>query len=171
MRIRYPVLLLFVPLLMAAQQAPPAVELKEFSSKEGGFTVLLPGTPSASVQKSKDLVNHIFVLDRKPTAYLVAYLIDSKLSKAGADDIARTLEKARKSVEVGFKGKLLSEKKITLDKHPGIEFQLEAPAAGIYRSRAFVANDRLYQVTVLGPKDVVTSAEADKILDSFKLTP
>jgi hypothetical protein len=159
---------------LLAVQEKAAPELKEFSSKEGGFTVLLPGTPQEHISKTggaegKEIVNHVFTVKHGSATYTVAYLIDPILAKGKPEDSKKWLESASKAAEATLKGKLLSEKPITLETHPGVEFQLEIPGSGIYRSRAYIVNDRLYQVTVLGPKELAQGKEADRILDSFKL--
>jgi hypothetical protein len=159
--------------LLPAQDKP--VELKEFSSPEGGFTVLLPGTPREQVSKTgsvgeHEIVNHVFVVDQKAAVYAAAYMIDPGLAKIEPEGVRKVLENARKGTELGLKARLLSEKEIALDKHPGVEFQLDVAGRGVYRARVYVVADRLLQVSVLGPRDIALGEEADRVLDSFRLT-
>jgi hypothetical protein len=174
MKARLLVLGLVLPLLAAQDRA--GSELKVFSSKEGGFTVLLPGDPKADVKKhkgpggNKEVANHIFTVDQKTAAYVVAYMIDPGLAKAGEAGIKKALENARRGAEASTRGKPIDkDKPITLDGHPGLEFQLDVPNLGIYRSRVYIVGDRFYQVSILGPKEVATGPQADMVLDSFKL--
>jgi hypothetical protein len=167
---------LVLPLLLAAQPEKPAVELKPFTDKEGGFSIMLPAEPKKQSLKQKgpdgkEVVNNIFHVDQKTHAYVVAYLKDPKLAKEGKEGVEQALERARKGAEASLKAKLLEEKKVKLDdKHPGLEFQLEVPSVGVYRSRIYVVNDILYQLSVLGPKEVALSKDADQVLNSFKLS-
>lgn len=172
-------LILLPPLLLAARQDQPERELKEFSPKDGGFTVLLLGTPKEQTRKERapggkgESTLRLFTADLTTTAYQVAVTTDPNLAKADADtDTLKTvLERVCQAAQDSLRGKLLSEKKVMLDdKHPGVEFQVEVPEGRLYRSRVCVVNDRLYQVTVLGPKETALSKEADQVLDSFKLT-
>jgi hypothetical protein len=176
MKTRWVLFGLVLPLLAAAQAA---AELEEFSSKEGGFSVLLPEKePKKEVktQKSPDgsaVENHLFVVDRKTHVYVVAYLKDRRLAEAGEKGAQPALERGLKGAEISFKGsKLLEKKEVKLDgKYPGLEFRLEVPSVGIYRSRLYVVKDTLYQVSVLGPMEAAEAEEADKVLNSFKLLP
>jgi hypothetical protein len=179
MRSRLLVLALVLPLLLAARQNQPELEFKEFSPEEGGFTILLPGVPKEQTRKEKgpggkeESTLHLFTVDLKTStsAYQVAYTVDPNLAKADADALKGMLERVRRGAEDSLRGKLLSEKKITLEeKYPGVEIQVEIPEGRVYRSRVYVVEDRLYQMTVLGPKDVTQSKEADQFLDSFKLS-
>ena len=71
----------------------------------------------------------------------------------------------------GDKGKVLEEKNLTIgiEKHPARDVLIETPE-GCLRNRIVIAGARLYQVMVRGPKDVVTSASADRFLESFEVT-
>ena len=44
-----------------------------------------------------------------------------------------------------------------------------AAKVGIHRAHVYLVGNRLYQIVVRGPKEVATSAEATKYLESFKL--
>jgi hypothetical protein len=72
------------------------------------------------------------------------------------------------------KGTLANQKDIRLGSAPGKEFDFSiAAGAGTTshgRSRAFVANGRIYQLILMGPKDRVTGPAATSVLDSFALT-
>ncbi len=67
---------------------------------------------------------------------------------------------------------LVSTSRITLDgKHPGLEVRAnlnEQP--GIARSRIYLVEGRLYQLTVAGTEPRATSADADRFLNSLVVT-
>jgi hypothetical protein len=165
---------LAAPLLLAAEDKPKAA-LEEFTSKAGGFTVAMPGKPKETSKTSKTAAGQetkqlTWILQQKDSAFLVIVTDVPNLAKADAATLNTVLEQGRKGAVAAMKGKLLSEKKVKLGKHPGLEFQIDAPkVGGIYRSRIYIADGRLYQVTVFGPKEVATSKQADRFLNSFKL--
>jgi hypothetical protein len=84
--------------------------------------------------------------------------------------IKQVFDSSRNGAVANLKGKLVREKDIKLDKHPGREVQIEvAGGKRLFRARVFLVERRLYQVVVFGTKDAATSKEADRSLDSFKL--
>jgi hypothetical protein len=164
---------LTAPLLLAAEDKPKA-SLEEFTSKAGGFTVSMPGQPKETSKTSKtpsgkDSKQLTYAVDQKSSAFLVIVTDMPDLAKADPDTLNGALERGRQAAEASIKGKLLGEKKIKLGNHPGLDFQISSPRFGIYRSRIYIADGRLYQVIVLGPKEVATSKQADEFLESFKL--
>ena len=66
--------------------------------------------------------------------------------------------------------KLTSEEKVSLDGNPGRSFSADAGANGRLKARIYLVKNRLYQVFVGGSQDKVSDADAQKFLDSFKLT-
>ena len=147
-------------------------EWKTFSSKEGQFTVLLPGKPVERKQAVGNNVEQVqYLIDGGNKAYLIAYQDDQNFANADETLVKQALAAGRDAAVTSLKGTLLSQKEMKFDKkYNGMEFQIEIPGTGIYRSRIFMVKERLYQVTVLGPKEVAVSKEADRFLDSFKLT-
>ena len=63
-----------------------------------------------------------------------------------------------------MKGTLENEKDVKLGKYPGRQFDIKSKL-GTYRTRIYLSGDHLYQVTLLGPKEFVDSADAKKFLD------
>jgi hypothetical protein len=163
---------LAVVLLLGAEDKPT---LKEFTSRAGGFSVRVPGDMKETVKNvnapgGKTEVQRTYLYAPSPAAvYLILDRDMSALAKANDATIQTALENGRKAAEKSLNGKLLSEKKVTLGKYPGLEFQIESAKLGIYRSRVYIADGRMYQVTVMGPKDFANSKTADEFLQSFKL--
>lgn len=159
-----------VVLLLAAEERPT---LKEFTSREGGFSVRVPGEMKETVKtvtrdgKSGEQRTYTYSPDPKVT-YLVLVRDRPDLAEASTEAVEKELESAARSAAESLKGKLLSTKPITLGRYPGRELQVE-PSDGLYRARVFVAGGRLYEVTILAPKDVATAKAADEYLRSFKL--
>src|SRR5262249_33927006 len=133
-------------------------EWKEFTSKEGGFAVLLPGTPVEQRQLVKTPVGsvdvHLFVVDPEgaPGAYVVGYsdFPEVALNDGGAQ---KRLDNARDGAVAQVKGKLKSEKKIKLKGVPGRELHIEVNDKTAVRLRLYVVQNRLYQVMSIGPRE------------------
>lgn len=174
MKPRLVMLGLALPLLLAAQQDKPLPELKEFVSEGGGFKVLLPGIPKPETKKSKgpkdqEVTTHLFVVGDKSTAFVAAYMVVPELLKKDAATLEKALLNIKVGVQTGMDAKLKDEKKVTMAGSQGMEYQFEVPGALHYRLRACIVQDKLYQVAVLGPKEVAYSKDADKVLDSLEL--
>jgi hypothetical protein len=150
---------------------------KEFNSKSGRFTVQLPGAPKDQKQTLKtevgpiDLYLYAFEVS-KEFAYIVSYAdYPEALVKQGSKD--KMLEGARDGAVKNINGKLRSgsDKKVTLNGHPGREFIIDAPDnVLVLKARQYLVNNRLYQTIAVVPKGKESSADVTKFIDSFKLT-
>ncbi len=162
-----------VGLLAVLGIATAQVEFKQYASTDGRFKVLFPGpVKTDTVEVPADKATLKVTIDsvelRGGTTFLVTY-VDAP------DDVAKQepgprIDKVR-DANKGEKGKVLEEKNLTvgIEKYPGRDVLIET-ADGHLRNRIVIAGPRLYQVMVRGPKDVVTSASADKFMDSFEVT-
>jgi hypothetical protein len=154
--------------LTAEAQAPAAAE---FVSKEGGFSVMLPGTPTESTEEA--LGQHQFQV-AFPDGVMIASYQDNPGLKGVADAaLATGLKDAQESVRAGFDGKVLKSQPIKLaNKYPGLEFECDIPAAGgLYRSRSYLVDGRMYQLVAVGTKEFAIGANASTFLGSLKLLP
>jgi hypothetical protein len=167
-------------LLVAGLAHADDTDLQKFTSKDLGFTVLLPGKPMETTQEVKSgagpLTVHLFVqAPSKDVAYVVGVndypdaFVKGKTADKVLDDGTqggiKTLE------DKGLHPRKTSEKKITLgeDKHPGRDIRIDIDK-GVYRTRIYLVGSRLYQVTLVGPETVVTGKDADRYFDSFEVT-
>lgn len=155
----------------------PALALVPFLSDAGQFGILLPGKPMESVEKIDDatdpnLKQRQYVFGTLTGAYLISVQDNPDLANATPDAAQKALVRARSGVQKTFSpGKLLSETRILLDeKHPGLEFTIEVlKPPGLYRSRIYLIDGRLYQIVAIGEKPFATSDEADQVLTSFRI--
>jgi WD40 repeat protein/CHAT domain-containing protein/tetratricopeptide (TPR) repeat protein len=152
-----------------------ALTFERFTSREAGFSVLMPGKPET---KTKTLVSldgpvtlHFFMVRDRLGTFGANYseLPAAALKRQTPEQI---LDDATASAAVGV-GKKLDERKIKLGEHPGREILIEATGGEVYsRMRFYFFRDRLYQVSVSGPgRASVATKEADRFLDSFKELP
>ena len=141
----------------------------KFTSKEGAFSVTLPGEPKESSQDTSSnngpTVLHTFTveLNEGKVFYMVGYSnYQTRL------DEAISLEGVIKAQVESLKGKITSDKMITLDGHPGRSVTIEADGITFFSS-VYVAGNRLYQVMFGMPKGETMPADAKEFLDSFRI--
>lgn len=155
-------LLLVVPTLFVAGCGGKPT-WTDHASPEGRFSVRVYGTPKTD--RVQEPYHQIAFAPEKNVVYSVTY-----------NDLLG--ETAKKSItEIGaalvgnLKGKLLEGKEVTQHSQEGRELLVEVPDEGFHRIRIFKVGDRYYQVEVSAPtKEAVTSEDANKFFDSFKIT-
>lgn len=163
-----------VGLLGCLSSAAAQVDFKQYASTDGRFKVLFPGpvkTDTVDVPAGKDTTLKVTIDSVEllgGTTFMVTY-VDAPPEVAKQDPSPR-IDKVR-DANKGDKGKILDEKTLTVgvEKYPARDVVMQLPD-GHLRNRIVIAGARLYQVIIRGPKDVVTSASADKFLDSFEVT-
>jgi hypothetical protein len=141
-----------------------------FISDEGGFSIDMPGKPTNSTQPSSaGTTTYLFSLTKGSDSYLASYT-DVPVNLAELDP-EQLLDNGRDGALNSTGGELVEESKITLGKYPGRDFTYKITALnGNIRQRAYVVDQRLYQIVTTGPGNAVNSADAEKFFDSFKLT-
>jgi len=166
---------LTLPLVLGAVQPEnlPA-GWRVFTSKEGRFSIAMPGMPEEKKQRvtaaTGNLDVFLFTIEGKnDSAYVISYT-DLPAADAAPGTEEKRLDFAREGAVDRARGKLRSEKKIELDKHPGRELVIETDKDAVIRMRIFVVKQRLYQTMALGSGAFVQSKEAALFLDSLKLS-
>ncbi|HLF26060.1 MAG TPA: hypothetical protein VJG32_06980 [Anaerolineae bacterium] len=161
--------------LMLSGCGGPA-EWKEFSSSAGGFAVSFPGQPQEETQSvptaAGDIEMHLFTLDQGNQGYVVGYF-DLPESLLGLTDAATLLQGAMEGAFGNVGGSIESQRDVTLNGFTGLEaggsFSYEGEN-GTMKARAYLVNERVFQVYAAGRTDTSGSADIDRFLDSFKLT-
>lgn len=155
----------------AAFAQPP--EFKAYASTEGRYKCVFPGPVKTDVVPLKGEKGELkLTVDsvelRGGTSFLVTF-IDAPEDVAKQPAEGR-LDKVRDGNK-GDDGKVLADQAITVgdEKYPGRDVLIEK-RSGHLRNRIVIAGNRLYQVMVQGPKDIVTSPSADRFLESFEIT-
>ena len=156
-------------------QAAPS-EWKEFSSRQGGFSVLMPGTPQEQTEvKELPVVGrgetHLFILASESCVYVAAYLDLPGLAlqtQTFCDSFGKGfLNSIGDATAKGAAGKVVKETDISFGKDPGKEILIETPA-GIATARAYFIRRRGYQLIAAPAGNDVGNVK--KFLDSFKVT-
>lgn len=164
----------FAPVAMVVLLAGCLQSWKEYSSADGQYSVLMPGTPTEKMQNRNtaagDITAHAALLDKTPVVYMVMYNDYPEQVMQGGSP-SQILENARDGGVRSARGKLVGDSAITLlNKYPGREIQIEMPD-GLHavRIRVYMVKNRMYQVAYRSGKDNLFSKDATKFLDSFKI--
>jgi hypothetical protein len=153
-----------------------------FSSQEGGFSILFPGSPTVTKQKIKNKTGEIevnlFTVERpqEDVKYTVAYIDYPEeyieLLKRN-NQVEAAIDTGKKTAVENAKGTLISEEQMSLEGHFGKEVNYTKPGDKIVKQRIFLVDRRLYQVSA------ETTTKMQKFLtksisgfcDSLKLLP
>jgi len=149
---------------------------KEFTSKEGGFAVKLPGTPTEDRRTTRSpagsFTGTVYVLEgKKGNEFYLAGFTDLPAAAVKAGTDAQRLDAARDEAIAHVRGKLVDERRIDLKGHPGREVTIEVDPKTFIQVRLYLVKQRLYQVLVVGGKDVAGAKHTLRFLDSFRLVP
>lgn len=157
-----------------------AAAWKEYSSTEGGFSILFPGIPGVSTQlfdvaPGVQFKLHIHSL-KTPNECSVMYA-DYPIPVGDPAVAKNVLDSGAKGAVASVNSELLELKEITLDGHPGRYLRERMPGGEIMRVKMILVGQRMYQVAITTPREEGATAElvkqyettADKFLNSFKL--
>ena len=141
----------------------------KFTSKDGAFSVTLPEEPK---EKSEDISTkngptalHTFQVEQNEGK--IFYMVGYSDYQTSLDSTASLEGVINRQVE-SMKGKITSDKMITLDGHPGRSVTIEAEGT-IFFSSVYTAGNRLYQVMFGMPKGETMPPDGKEFLDSFRI--
>lgn len=160
--------LLVVPVLVGALIAGAATaqgeKPKEFKPAKGGFSVRMPGTPKSQVNEGVT----IHTAQKDSVLYIVGHgdYPEATIKAKGADGV---LDADRDSFARSVNGKVVSEKKETLDGNPGRNIRISTDSGAHFQVREFLVGRRLFQVVTGGAKEALESQAARDFHASFKL--
>jgi hypothetical protein len=148
---------------------------EEFKSKEGRFSLLMPGRSETHEQEEslggERVKTHLFQVRTDTEDHFASYCeLTPKLKKL---DQGHLVDAVCVRMLLGVGGKLLDKKKFTVgnEKHPGREILVRSPdPKWWFRAQVLSVGDRLYMVAVAGPEKAATGQQADQYFASFKLT-
>jgi hypothetical protein len=138
-----------------------------------GFSIRMPGTPTT---QEKDIPTpagnmhmklHIASDADSGVVYMIAQ-VELPPIGGNSDDF---LDGAQSGMIQGVNGKLVSQTKVTLGRHPGREIKADAfDGKGYLRGQLFAINGKVYMLAVLSPKSVDASAATNQFLGSFQVS-
>jgi len=145
-------------------------EWSVYSSKDGGFSIMMPGMPKEEVS-TQEVPNlgkaqiHVFVVKDESGFYPLA-----KIDQEHADEFGKGfLRSVGQGIAQGANGKVVKETEIDLGTYSGKEILIALPA-GLVTARAYFIKRRGYQL-VAGPSTAgAENGNIKKFLDSFRVT-
>src|SRR5262245_29932467 len=144
---------------------------KKFESKDGKFSAKFPSEPKVLPQKAAGLDLVITIAEKKKEGggFAVIYS-DMPADVVKAAPAQKLLEGGEKGLVDNFKAKVTKSKETTFGKQkfPAREILGEKDDLHL-RITIILAENRLYQVFVVGPKDLVNGKEADAFFESFEI--
>lgn len=154
---------------------------KRFSSSEGNFSILMPGTPQEDKQtvntKTGTIEVHTFTVTRQQeeVKYTVSYTEypEQYIELLHRNNLVeKALENGKNTAMQKANATLVSETEISLGSSLGREIHYKKPGDKIVKHRIYLVNKRLYQIIVETTKKrekYLTKSMAD-FFSSFNLT-
>lgn len=160
-------------------QKPPADVLtvdgeqsqwQEFTSKDGNFSVLMPGVPAEETEVLETAAGNLelkgFSSAQSAARFVVAYSDYPQTAQVGNSEVV--LANVRDQILERVGARLVSERPISLNAEPGREVKLESEGEPMI-FRLFLVGRRLY-ILGAGQNNQASGAEdVAKFLDSFVL--
>jgi hypothetical protein len=145
---------------------------KPYNSAEGGFSVLLPGTPEVTSQPGKLFTVHIVSCEHQGVTFTVTYF--NPPPRAVAPDVVDATMKRDRDMSIqDIQGSLKSEEKVAIRKDgkdwPGLSSVIEN-SSDLYTSRLYAVAGRMYSLQVKHAKSQDTTADITRFFDSFKFS-
>jgi hypothetical protein len=144
---------------------------EEFTSKEGRFSVWLPGSPKRAEQPTQGggkMTLFMAPLAAKKMAFFVQFsdLPPADLKK----DHDQLISEMQRELAANLKGATITkETAITLGKHPGREYEVALTDKGASIFRIYVVEDRVYMLIVAGADLTAAAPDVQTFFESFKL--
>jgi hypothetical protein len=158
-------------ILLAAGLDAQTSQWQAFGTSAEGFHAMFPSQPEVSKSSipvgSETFELRSYVAEVGPTALFVA--VCDYGANGAAGDPQEMLTSAKNGAVDHMKGHILSERKITLDSNPGVEFEAESDTLH-FTARIYMVDGVLYQTMVAKPLDE-KFADTARFLDSFQLLP
>lgn len=170
------VVLLAIPVVMAADAPAPPEGWTAYIPKDKSFGVWLPEKGGRRSERERTLnvrglrikINLVEVTMRGGIAYEASTFTVNNAKKMNSIRHKERLELIRDIYVGEVRGKVRSETDVKAGESNGKEYTIEA-GKKMARLRAFARGGRLYRAAVLGSKEQVNSKDADTFLDSFQM--
>lgn len=152
------------------QASPQAAEWKEYEHKEQGMAFSMPHTPETDTQVADTelgkITLYLYTFEKGDAVMTLAVNVyPDKIAKVPADVL---LKGGENGAVDGAHGKVTSEKKITIDGNPGLEYQFES-AKYHGTCRIYLVGTRMYQLISVSPTGTPFIEETGRFFDSFRL--
>ncbi|MEW6280628.1 MAG: hypothetical protein AB1758_18530 [Candidatus Eremiobacterota bacterium] len=147
----------------------------EYRSGPGGYSVDLPGKVEESQSQVPTPIGtipfHMAMAESGWWGYAAAYA-DYPAWAVEKADPKELLNGARRGALSNVGGKLVKERAIEIEGHPGLEIDFNIPDKKIKaRARIYLVKNRLYQVLAGNLESRYDEKHMNRFLDSFRLRP
>ncbi len=166
-------ILFFIVLLLFGCGKLFEEKLTEFTSKEGRFSVSMPGEPGKQTDNIPTAVGsietHIFMVEKSNIAYMVAYsdYPSEMVQQSNPDDV---LDGAKKGAMQNIDGKITKEELIAYGEAPAVELYFSAKGGkGKGQAVIVLSGNRLYQALAVGSNLLYPDRTVEKFIDSFAI--
>jgi hypothetical protein len=146
---------------------------KAYTAPDHAFLIELPGEPKIdTIQAPWEgggtvTINAITATPTSHTSYSCDYTERDHLGTESSDKV---LESARDGSLRKIQGTVLSQRRITLQGHPGLEMQVSARGDSLVDERLLVVGDRLYMIIAVATiKQDREPKTIQRVFDSFKI--
>lgn len=163
-----------IAILSPAQQQSRSGEPRRFVSLEGRFSISLPNQSNSRKLSiptpSGNAYGNLHEWRTKEATFAVGYadtlqpITDPEAVKQFFDSATERFTK----LALSHGGKIAVAKKITLDKHPGIEQRADV-FTGSFLQRTYLVSRRIYETVAVLSNSQRDQSTAGGVLDSFKL--
>lgn len=166
-------LTVLAPQSQTVAQSKDASPWQTIRSAAGRFSVAMPGKPVEGKQIVEFVFGkvavHTYSLEVDSGAFIASYNdYPPKLLKKTTP--AKMLGGVRNGILQMVKAKLTSEKKITVQGKPGLQFCAEVPQRNaMLTARVVLKGARLYQVLAVGEKGQLDQKAVSRFVGSLKL--
>jgi hypothetical protein len=146
--------------------------LKEFSSPDNSFTIMLPKNVKEEKQTVNTQVGPIECLFYNAKAKYLDFTIacsEYPDSFVANKDPKILLDGSRDGAIRNIQGTLLTETFIDINGHPGRDLRIEGPQKAIIESRIYLVGKRLYQIMAISQPGHSFDKKIDEVFKSFKI--
>src|SRR5262249_49171596 len=148
-----------------------STEWKEYISEKGKFSALLPGAPEIGYRPgpadSGAVLSYVTNYQKDTKAWSVAYF-DLPAIPPDADAVKKLFERGRDR----YTAKPRSEKSLTLNGHPALEFKTPIDDRDrVQIVRIILVKQRVYELLVVTQAKQAASEDVTKFFDTFKPVP
>lgn len=149
-------------------------ESKLFSSREGKFTVLLPGIPTTGYRPinsdSPTSVTYVTNLQTPSASYIIAYF-DLPSIVSGSENAKKLIDETRDRILKMYSLKLESENEISSADYSQRALKMLTPSGKEFLTRIHLVKQRVYHVSIVLLNKDAKSSEVAAYFESFKPMP
>ncbi|MCD8487196.1 MAG: hypothetical protein LRZ84_10815 [Desertifilum sp.] len=145
-----------------------------FSSPNGGFSILMPGTPQPVVQQTVNLpegqvTSSLFGSRTEDSAYIVGYSDLPGAAIASAADRQLLFDSFLEGFARSINGQVVGQNPIQLNRYEGREFEVQMNEGITAIGRVYLVEQRLYQMVAVIQREQNSPQRIQGFFDSFRL--